>query len=133
VLHASGIWKFSFSTVTILPLNDGCHPESVPPVAVCRTSVSAETNTQASGIARIYASTLDNGSTDNCTAAQDLLFRLTTEDAATPPAADLLDVSGLVNAAPVYLWVGDASGNWAHCAAPLTITPAQCAPDRSRS
>jgi len=117
------------AVITVNAFVDACNPESVPPTANCIVSLTAETNTQGPGIARIYATELDDASTDNCTQPEGLRFRVTTEDGTEPPAATYVDVSGIVNDSPVFLWVGDQSDNWSRCSVSLTTTPAQCSPD----
>ena len=117
------------SVITVNPLPGGCNPETTPPLAHCTASLTVETNTQGPGLARMYAADLNDASTDNCTAPQDLHLRVTTEDGTVPPTAAYADVSGIVQNLPVFLWVGDQSGNWSRCSVPVTTTPAQCTPD----
>ncbi|MCC6283181.1 MAG: HYR domain-containing protein [Saprospiraceae bacterium] len=119
------------AVITVQPLSPGCNPDITPPIAVCDPSITVESNTQGPGIARIQANILDDGSTDNCTAQGDLMFRITDIAGTTPPASTYLDVPGIVTAQEVSLWVGDGAGNWNQCILLVYTTPPQCTPDVS--
>jgi len=112
-------------------LSAQCNPDVTPPTPNCDPFITVESNTQGAGIARVQASILDNGSTDNCSAPGDLVFRVTDIDGNTPPTSTYIDVSGIVNAQEVFLWIGDQAGNWSNCMVQVSTTPPQCSPDVS--
>lgn len=125
----NGILHGCQSIITVSTPSGGCDPETELPSALCVPSTVVQSNTQGPNTARVYASMLNNGSLDNCTAQADLLLRITTENTGIPPATDFIDIVGTTNGLTAHLWVGDQSGNWNHCTALVVATAAQCTPD----
>lgn len=99
------------------------------PTPVCHdieTTLMPNTNPE-DQMVPVNARLFNAGSTDNCTAAGDLIFRIEypiTGDGTTPPPAQdsvivfTCDDLGLQN---VRLWVGDEDGNWDFCTATIVI------------
>lgn len=99
--------------------------ENVDPVANCQIQVVA--NIEADETVTVFAESLNDNSTDNCTNADDLELRIGPVPApgtTTPPANIPLTFicENVGTTAPVALWVGDESGNWAFCTTNLQIT-----------
>ncbi|MCB9318022.1 MAG: VWA domain-containing protein [Lewinellaceae bacterium] len=74
------------------------------------------------GSITVWASDLDAGSYDNCTAAEDLVFSFT-EDGETPSRTYICEdiPNGKENVFKVDMWVIDADGNRDHCTVDLRI------------
>lgn len=96
----------------------------VDPVADCLPQVNA--NIGIDETVTVFGVSLNNNSTDNCTTAENLEFRIGPVPApgtTTPPIdIPLTFICDDVNTtAPVALWVGDESGNWDFCTTNLQI------------
>ena len=95
------------------------------PTANCQTQFTA--NIEVDGTVLITGDQLNDGSMDDCTAPEDLSFRIgpvPPQGSTTPPQnVPLLfecdDVGSLAN---VAMWVGDESGNWSFCTTNLQIS-----------
>jgi hypothetical protein len=108
-----------------------CSPDSTPPSAACDLFGFVYVNSFGPNTGRISAATLNNTSTDNCTPTNQLLLRITTDPGlTTPPATTIVDLVGAPNdEIEVFLWVGDAAGNWSTCSAPVILLAPNCSPD----
>ena len=102
--------------------------EEVAPSAECISQYTA--NIGLDGTVLVQGSDLDDGSTDNCTATNDLEFRVGIAPAGnptTPPGTNALvfncdDLGSITN---IALWVGDEGGNWSFCTTNVQINDPQ--------
>lgn len=95
---------------------NGCQPitpcETADPIAVCQDVV---VNLDESGNASLSTSEVDNGSSDECTLAEDLEFSLDI----TSFTCDDVDLSPIT----VTLTVTDEAGNSTECTSQVTVNP----------
>lgn len=108
-----------------------CSPDTAPPTANCDLFGFVFLNEHGPNTTRYTAAELNNASTDNCTPTNQLLLRITTDAGlSTPPPDTYVSLTGLPNdERTVYLWVGDAAGNWSTCSATIILIEPQCSPD----
>lgn len=108
-----------------------CSPDTAPPTANCDPFSFVFLNEHGPNTTRLTAAELNNASTDNCTPTNNLLLRITTDAGlSAPPADTYVPLTGAPNdEVTVYLWVGDESGNWSTCSAPIFLIEPQCSPD----
>lgn len=108
-----------------------CSPDTAPPSANCDLFGFVFLNQHGPNTTRYTAAELNNASTDNCTPANNLLLRITTDSGlSTPPPDTYVSLTGAPNdEVTVYLWVGDEAGNWSTCSATIILIEPQCSPD----
>ena len=108
-----------------------CSPDVTPPTANCYLFGFVFLNEHGPNTTRFTAAELNNASTDNCSPANQMLLRITTDSGlSAPPAATYVSLTGAPNdERTVYLWVGDEAGNWSTCSAPIILIEPQCSPD----
>lgn len=123
----SGWWP-ALLLLSCFDLNAQCNPDILPPTAVCRSAWTVQTNQHGPNMTRIAATSLNNGSSDNCSLPGGLSFRVTLDTANTPPATSAVDLNGL-NTFVLRLWVSDRADNWSRCTVQVTTVPPVCNPD----
>lgn len=99
-----------------------CSGDVTPPTAVCQSSISRDLLNN--GTVVVTAAELNNGSSDNCSAAANLSFFIENAPAsATPPSTTSLSFnSSMLGAHPVVLWVVDEQGNASSCTSTVQIS-----------
>lgn len=111
---------------------DPCAGDNVPPNAVSEASVEVQL---VDGEFDLYAHTLDAGSNDNCTAADDLVFRVQFTDDFNDVPPTLLEgykitiTDEMESEFSVVFWVRDNHGNWNGSFTNVTIFDEDCAND----
>jgi len=125
------LWCLPAMLVQPIGLFAQCSPDLTPPTANCDLFGFAWTNSHGPNTTRFSAAVLNNNSTDNCTPANQLLLRITTDPGLTsPPTTTEVELVGAPNdEITVYLWVGDEAGNWSTCSAPVILIAPECSPD----
>jgi len=108
----------SFLAIWTLPnqAQAQCSPDTEPPTPICINDLNVSLGQN--GDATVWASTIDEGSTDNCTDRANLIF---TFDAAQTQFNELFDMEGQFTRA---LYVTDEAGNQNSCEVLITV---QCA------
>lgn len=120
------IWNKCWGIVHVKPAD--CSMDVTPPEVPCDQFYLIETNVNGPNTTILNAEVLDEGSTDNCTPAASLDFRISLTSLPEPPAETSIPVTG-TGVFDVYLYVVDASGNWGVCSKPLVVTDPNCTPD----
>jgi hypothetical protein len=97
-----------------------CDPDQTPPWAVCDAYLSVDIS---AGPVTITTADVDDGSFDNCTAANDLDLRLEGASlSSTPPATTELTYSPAdLGEQLAFLWVIDEAGLWNVCTIIVTV------------
>lgn len=113
--------------------SSNCAGDTEPPIAVCDAFITAELGLHGPGLTYIEAQQLNEGSTDNCTAAGNLGFAIEAGamPSATMPAATSLAFTAIGTYPAVWMWVADEAGNTNVCSTEVTIVEAQCDPDQT--
>jgi len=109
------------------------------PTPVCVSGISAGVS-ERSGSVTIWAGEFDNGSFDNCTIAEDLLFSivLSGEDPINPTDVDFADQSSIILACQgsefreLDVWVWDEDHNGDHCSVVVLLNE-NCEPTETGS
>ncbi|MEM9820517.1 MAG: T9SS type A sorting domain-containing protein [Bacteroidota bacterium] len=108
-----------------------CNPDDLAPIAVCVADLTIEYD--ASQDFTISASSLDDGSSDNCTPLEDLAFFISQDPNLTQPPAttDLTFAAGTSGTFDPTMWVVDTAGLFSTCWASITLLPNTnvCDPD----
>ncbi|MCB0642596.1 MAG: hypothetical protein KDC44_13195, partial [Phaeodactylibacter sp.] len=107
-----------------------CQNDTEVPVAICKQQLNVELGYDGPNQTVVWATDLDDGSYDFCTA--NLLYRmeLGITPSATPPSTENFTFTdAYLGLNDVVLWVGDAAGNWSQCICVVNILTPQCADD----
>lgn len=91
------------------------------PTPYCHGGI-ATTLMPSSGSLTVRATDFDLGSTDNCTAAEDLVFSFSTEVTDSTKVLTCDDIpNGVAAVVPLQMWVTDAEGNQDYCSVELLL------------
>ncbi|MCB0517518.1 MAG: T9SS type A sorting domain-containing protein [Lewinellaceae bacterium] len=109
-----------------------CETETVPPVAVCDAALTIQLSVDGPDLTYLQAIDLNEGSWDNCTAAQDLQFAIETgPPSPSMPSEAQLAFTAVGTYPNVVMWVADIAGNSNFCAVDITVIPPKCNPDQT--
>lgn len=121
VQDESGNENACWSTVQVNWGN--CENDETPPTPYCLAGLQLDGQLPGFEV-DIWGVDYDVASFDNCTAQENLIFRIQRESdfTGTPPETPFITIT---EADPetqvVHMWVGDESGNWDYCSATLSV------------
>lgn len=126
-------YNLCLTTVVINPIDDNCNPDLSGPIAACN-AITAVTSVPNEDII-ILPSDIDAGSSDNCTAPEDLAFFIEFgQGGITPPMTTSLTLpAGTTGTYPVTVWVFDEADFSSICWGNIVIDGGgnNCSPDET--
>jgi hypothetical protein len=123
--HMKASLTLFFALALLLHAKQGlaqCSPDTEAPNTLCKSQLIVEPIFGGPTTFTVYASDFDNGSTDNCTATNQLKISIQ-----LAPASDLPPSTEQMLFGPgqyqIVLWAVDEAGNASHCWSNLTVDP----------
>lgn len=112
-------------------VTNACTDDVIPPVAVCDESVTVQLSVDGPDLTYLHAASLNDGSSDNCTAPGDLVFAVENfPPSPTMPSATQLALTE-TGLQVVAMWVADEAGNPNICLVEINVIPPKCSPDQT--
>lgn len=104
-------------------IGQGCSEDLTPPTALCFLGMQVVVEGDPAQVT-ISAASLNQESFDNCTAPEDLFFRIVGgTNSTTPPTTETIEfTTDDLGTQDVTLWVGDMEGNWSNCITNVQVT-----------